>query len=190
MRKFLIIFTLLALGAGVFYSCKKYSDPAPGNDPRLTRPYCNDPLAVNYNWDFPGKPDNTTCFYPSDLFAGTYYCRDTVTSGVFLSADSFFVEILASSTDKSKITVRGDFCGPGSNFIVLMTANVSYSANVDTTAGDSTTLHNGQLFCHPYDTLTGTISRDRASDSVIFLSFQVYSDTASYTITGRAVKQK
>ena len=192
--RLLFIAILFVLGAGVIFSCNKYKDPAATTDPRLTKPYCNDPAAVNYNWDFPGKPDNSVCFYPSDLFVGTYYLRDTVTiasSGFFISADSFFVTITrTSTTDKAKVGMRGDFCGPGSNFYLQMTATASYTANVDTTIGDTLTPHSGQQFCHIYDTINGQITRDRISDSVVFINLQVYSDTTTYTHQGRAVKQK
>ena len=35
-------------------SCSKYTDDPGETDPRLSRKYCNDPEAVNYNRDFPG----------------------------------------------------------------------------------------------------------------------------------------
>src|ERR1043165_6289024 len=100
MRYFSLIILSLALVMGFAFSCKKWQDPAPKEDPRLTRPYCNDPEAVNYNWDFPGKPDNSVCFYPSDLFAGTYTFWDTVThveKELLLSADSLSVSITTAS---------------------------------------------------------------------------------------------
>src|ERR1043165_5567011 len=96
MRYFSLIILSLALVMGFAFSCKKWQDPAPKEDPRLTRHYCNDPSAVNYNWDFPGKPDNSVCFYPADLFAGTYMFYDTVSasqSDLYLSADSLVLNI-------------------------------------------------------------------------------------------------
>ena len=190
MHKLFSIAVLLTLAGVIFYSCKKYKDPPPGSDPRLTHPYCNDPAAVNYNVGFPGKPDISLCFYPSDLFVGTYLCRDTVvvgTSGLFISADSFYINIFrTSTTDKSKIGVSG-FCGAGFN--LLLTADISYSANVDTTMTDTLLVHRGQTFCHPYDTITGTLTRDRIDSTLVLISFTVYSDTATYIYSGRAIKQ-
>ena len=190
MRQFLFTILLFILCVGAFYSCKKYADPAPGSAPQLTNPYCNDPAAVNYNVGFPGKPDNTTCIYPSDLFAGTYWFHDTVriiSSGLFISADSFEVRIThASSTDKAKIGVSG-FCG--GSVQLLFTANATYTATSDTTIGDTTTLHIGQRFCNVYDTLQGTLTRDRVSDSVLYIDFKVYSDTATYSHQGVATKK-
>jgi hypothetical protein len=193
MRRFIIAVVLFLITAALFDSCKKYKDPAPGSDPRITNPYCNDPDAVNYNWGFPGKPDISTCFYPSDLFVGNYFYRDSIfvlSSGLFISADSFNLNIFrTSNTDKTKIGVTGSFCS-GSSLTIGMTANVSYTANVDTTLGDTATLHQGQQFCNYYDTLSGTITRDRVSDSIIHISFQVVSDTATYIHVGQAYKLK
>ena len=61
----------------MFFSCKKYKDPSPITDPRIKNHYCNDPSAVNSNWDFPGIADNTVCIYPSDIFEGNFKLYDT-----------------------------------------------------------------------------------------------------------------
>jgi hypothetical protein len=191
MRHLFSATLLLTLATVIFFSCKKYKDPAPTTDPRLTNPYCNDPEAVNYNWGFPGKPDNSICFYPSDLFAGNYYCHDTVyvtSSGLLISTDSFYINISRlSATNHSKIGLKGFPCDP--NMTLMLTAGYTYDAVTDTLIGDSTTLHRGQQFCSPHDTITGTITRDRVSDTVLHLSFQVFgSDTSQYTHTGTAKK--
>jgi len=192
MRHLITIVLLFATIAVVAWSYKKYKDPPPGTDPRLTNPYCNDPLAVNYNWGFPGKPDNTICFYPSDLFVGNYFYYDSVyisSSGLFISADSFYVSIVRASTaNKTSIAMTGNFCG-GSGLTIAMTANVGFTAVVDTTIGDTLTLHQGQQFCHAYDTLTGTIDRDRIDSTLLHFNLQVVSDTTTYSHIGHAVKK-
>lgn len=51
--KYFKVFILLALSVSIFFSCEKWKDPNPDVDPRITeRKYCNDPEAINYNWDF------------------------------------------------------------------------------------------------------------------------------------------
>jgi len=189
MRRLLLIAVVFFAVAGLFYSCKKYKDAAPVTDPRLTNPYCNDPEAVNYNWGFPGKPDNTVCFYPSDLYVGTYKFRDSIytLSGLFISADSFELNISRiPGTQKNRINVAG-FCGGG--ILLALTASASYTATIDTVIGDSLSMHQGQQFCHVYDTVTGNIDRDRVDSTLLRVSFQVVSDTATYTHTGRAIKK-
>jgi len=58
--------------------CTKWTDTQNASDPRLTQKYCNDPFAVNYNWGFPGIPDNSTCVFPSDVYVGTYVFHDSI----------------------------------------------------------------------------------------------------------------
>src|SRR4051812_10618768 len=75
MQRIPVILLLLAL----FMACKKDADPsAPRPGALDTTFYCNDPDAVNYNWGFPGTPDNSKCYYPSDIYAGTYSFTDSV----------------------------------------------------------------------------------------------------------------
>src|SRR5690606_3851832 len=103
--------------SGVLYSgCTRYEDPAPAeDDPRLDRPYCNVPGAVNYNWGFPGTPDSSTCIYPVDSFIGNWLLRDTV----FFSDQSYdtvtsrILSILAVTGDstRSRLQLSG-WCGP------------------------------------------------------------------------------
>ena len=186
MRKLILIAIIIASVAGLLHSCKKYTDPSPTIDPRLTNPYCNDPEAVNYNWGFPGKPDNTTCFFPSDLFAGTYRVYDSIyvtQSGLFIRADSFDMNVYRySAGDKKKINVTG-FCGGG--VTLRLTAGVTYTATVDT-IGDTAFVLKGQQFCTIEDTVSGTITRDRLDSSLIRISFQVYGkDTNIYTHQGQ-----
>src|SRR5579872_3418748 len=91
---FIVIFFLM-LTEGVC-SCSKYKDTKATADPRLTNPYCNDTNAVNYNWGFPGKPDSTVCFYPTDVFKGIYTFNDSIflqPLGIFVRADTFLLTI-------------------------------------------------------------------------------------------------
>lgn len=183
-RLFILFFVLLT---GFGFSCKKWKDPAPVDDPRLTNPYCNDPEAVNYNWGFPGKPDNTVCYYAADLFAGRYRFYDTAylsSSEFYVLADSFDIEI--SRISNSKITLSG-ICGSGS---LMMTAGEAYTATIDTTVVvDSFSVNQGQLFCRPVDTVVGTFTRDKVDSSLIYVEFTVRSDTGVTVHTGRARKK-
>ncbi len=174
MRYISVFILLLFAGVGV-WSCKKYTDPKAVSDPRLTNHYCNDPTAVNYNWNFPGIADNTVCFYPTDLFQGVYELHDSVffkTDGFFISADT--IELTINKHSTTKMGVSG-FCSSGDSLI--MTTAISYVATLDTTLGDSTTLTKGQALCSVADTVNGTIVRDRINDSIIYVYFTVYSDT-------------
>lgn len=171
------------LTAGIV-SCKKWQDPVSQQNPQIANPYCNDPDAVNYNWGFPGKPDNTVCFYASDLFQGTYKLYDTVydpKSDLFLSADSMIITV--SKIAKKKVSVAG-MCIDGQK--ITFSTQAAYLASSDTTVGDSLTLHPGQFFCRTQDTVTGTLMRDKVDTSLIYISLTVVSDTGTTLHVGRA----
>ncbi len=181
MRYFISAALLFLVCVGVFFSCAKYSDPKPVTDPRLTNPYCNDPNAVNYNWGFPGKPDNSICFYPNQLFEGKYEYHDSVflaSNGFFIYTDSLTLNIYSLS--QTKIAVTG-FCSNGDSMI--LTASPTYVATVDTTEGDSTLINWGQHYCGIGDTVSGTIIKDRLdSPTVLYIQLHVAADTNVVTI--------
>ena len=177
MNKIITILLLLLTGLGV-YSCKKYEDKPAVQDPRLSNKYCNDPSAVNYNWNFPGTPDNSVCFYPTDVFAGVYELHDSIflkASGLYVFADT--VTLTIQRNDKTKMAVYG-FCSGGES--LAMTANLLFSASIDTTVGDSITFR-GQRFCSAGDTVNWTLTKDRINDSIIYLNLVVSSDTGVIT---------
>jgi len=184
----LIVFggLLLMIAWGSLLSCNKWKDKKAVNDPRLTNPYCNDPNAVNYNVGFPGKPDNTICIYPTDLFRGTYLVKDSIYKDdtLFIRADSFLMTIQALS--QTKLSMTG-FCPSGSS--LSMTAGISYIATIDTNVGDTTTRSIGQTFCRIQDTITGTLTRDLVDTTKLRINFQVVSDTGVTSYLGHAMKQ-
>lgn len=171
----------------ILISCQKYKDPTPTNDARLTNRYCNDPAAVNYNVGFPGKPDNTICIYPSDVFTGTYIFRDSVfhtSDNIFLFYDSVVISINPASYP-SKISLTG-ICNSGG--VLKLTASPTYLATVDTTIGDETVINRGQPLCRLQDTVSGTIFRDRIDTTLLHITLQVASDTGMTTHIGDARK--
>jgi hypothetical protein len=187
MRYDIFIAFFLLVTTGIVVSCKKYQDPKATNDPRLTNPYCNEPKAVNYNLGFPGRPDKTVCIYPTDLFTGNYFFRDSVfktADNLFLLADSFPINITRASD--TVINVIG-FCPSGA--ILKLTAGPTYIATVDTTVGDTSVLNWGQIFCRTQDTVTGTITRDRVDTLLLHVVLQIASDTGMTTHIGEARKQ-
>jgi hypothetical protein len=189
MRYIILICAFIVFGVAVFVSCKKYKDPAPKTDPRLTTHYCNDPIAANYNVGFPGIPDNTLCVYPRDLFVGTYIYHDSVwiePKDIYVFADSFILTISAVPNSLVKILVSG-FCKSGGTF--SMTAGPTYVATVDSIVGDTTTLYQGQFLCRTLDTLSGTITKDKVDSTLLHMSLQVVSDTGITMHYGSAVKQ-
>ena len=185
MRYLVSIILTLSIAVCLLNSCAKWKDPKGYTDPQLTNPYCNDPNAVNYNWGFPGKPDNTICFYPNQLFAGTWEYYDSVysvSSGLLLFTDSFTMTV--HSISDTIISVFG-FCGSAPDSIILA-AGPTYIATVDTLIGDSITTE-GQRLCRVQDTINGTITRDRLdSPYVLHVNLQVTSDTGATIHSGSA----
>lgn len=183
---------MVVLLAFVAAGCEKWVDPKAKEDPRISeRAYCNDPEAVNFNWNFPGTPDSTTCFYPTDIFKGTYLFIDSIYSSdnTFDSAQStksYTLTIVPYSNNKFGII---GFCG---NDPLKFTAERStYRANADSTINVSdTTFDYGQYFCRIQDTLAGFIFKDRNdSSSRLFIEFIVRSDTGLNFHRGTAIKQ-
>lgn len=169
----LTLFILLFVAA-----CKPYKDPDPITDPRLTNPYCNDPSAVNYNWDFPGVPDNSVCFYPSDVFAGQYIWRDTVLDNNLLpiSFDSTLVTI--TKTDTTRLAITGK-CNT-----LNLTATRFLSITIDSVIG------NGQQFCRMGDTIVGNGIKSSVADTTSFtINYVIYSDTGNSTHKAYFLKQ-
>jgi len=176
-----------------FSSCKKWKDSIATDDPRLhDRKYCNDPEAVNYNWEFPGVPDNSICIFPSDLYKGIYTFTDSVynSNEIFdslLSKQTYTIQVLAMS--KKHLAIIG-FC---SNDTLFFTAGrTTYSASADSTLklNDSTKAF-GQPMCRMLDTLTGTITKNSldTTNTKIKFNWKVVSDTGSNYHKGTAVKQ-
>lgn len=166
-------------------ACNKWKDPAPYTDPRLTNPYCNDPEAVNYNWGFPGKPDNTVCFYPTDVFRGTYVLTDSVyqtSTGFLLYGSVDTIQIYALS--HTKLAILG-LCNGGDS--LKLTAGLTMVARVDTTVGDTTVLRWGQLLCRTQDTVSGTVTFSTL-DSLLHFTLDVVSDTGTTQHLGKAKK--
>lgn len=184
MKRLVFVILLIVSSVVLVISCKKWKDPAAVNDPRLTNPYCNNPLAVNYNWGFPGKPDSTVCFFPSDIFRGTYIFNDSIflpdNTYVSFRVDTFSIYAVS----ENKIALVG-FCSSHSDSIKL-TGLATYQATVDTVAA----LLTGQTLCRVVDTVNGTITKDQIDTTVLHVNFSVASDTGVNLHFGNAIKQK
>lgn len=172
-------------------SCKKWSDPAAPQDPRLTEnKYCNDPEAVNYNWNFPGVADNTICFYPADIFKGTYSFTDSVynSQNVFDSAGSLTTYTLqVIPIGKRQLRILG-FCS-GSDSLKFTAERATYQASADTTIFlNDTTKVFGQFFCRTLDTLSGYIRKNQNDSLSLIFDLKVVSDTGINFHKGTAVR--
>jgi hypothetical protein len=175
MRYILIIFVLF-IG---FSSCKKADN---GEDPNAmgynaSNQYCNDPEAINYNYDFPGTANNYVCIYPTDPFVGVYSLMDTVYTADYASYYVLRDTISIYATSITKMAITG-LCGPQDS--LRLTAGRYYKASVDTTIG------NGQMLCSNKDTLNGTVDADTLG---LKIRFTLFSDTAGIKFhMGRATK--
>lgn len=181
---------LFCLSIGLATSCSKWVDPNPDVDPRITaRKYCNDPQAVNYNWDFPGVPDSTVCYYPADLFEGSYSFKDSI----FKSNNSYDTNyapqtymLQLTSLGKNKLQLTG-FC---TNPLFFTAPRIGTMAHGDSTYKiDDTTWAYGQPFCRSQDTLSGTLIREIDSvGKLITIEWKVVSDTGTRLHRGVARK--
>ncbi|MBA3828622.1 MAG: hypothetical protein H0X33_06770 [Taibaiella sp.] len=186
-KKGSVLFIFFAIVAGLA-ACQKWQDPKGYTDPRLTNPYCNDPYAVNYNWGFPGKPDNTICFYPTDGYRGIYTFIDSVrlADNSFSYRDS--VTLMMFALSKTKLGVIG-LCTNGDT--LRLSVDRSMTATVDTTLRVDTTKVGGQLLCGVYtDTISGRITKDLTdtTNKTFFINFKVLKDSTAHFLTGTAHK--
>lgn len=173
---YLCVLSVAIAGMG---SCAKYKSTVAKPYTGDTTRYCNDPNAVNYNWNFPGVPDSTVCFYPTDVFAGVYLCHDSIylaSSGLFIRADTLILTIIKHT--ETAMTLSG-FCPTPS--VINMTAGLQFSASIDTAVGDSVTDISGQLLCGVPDTIAGNITQNQLDDSIIYINFTVSDDTGLIT---------
>lgn len=174
MRNYLLFLILLTA------ACKPYKDPDPITDPRLENSsYCNDPAAINYNWGFPGIPDNNLCIFPSDLFEGNYKWYDTIRdeTGAVLGFDSVFATV--SQIDTTRININGR-CG----YDLKLTADKFLNIAIDSVQG------NGQQFCQLSDTIIGAGSKSGFSDTTSFtLNYIIVSDTGTSIHESIFIKQ-
>ena len=176
---------LLGLLASMFLGCVKWNDSKPVTDPRLTNPYCNDPAAVNYNWGFPGKPDNSICIYPTDKFSGRFLFIDSMYSESGASAGNF----VGAQTDTLIFTVlshtKMTVSGLGGKSGTLNLTAYTFTATIDTTVGDSLTANSGQLLGATTDTVNGTIFYSMI-DSQLHINLQIINDTGMASHSGKA----
>lgn len=183
MKRFSFFLILAFLALVAIVSCQKWKDSKPFTDPRLTNPYCNDPNAVNYNWGFPGRPDDSICFYPTDVYVGKYLFIDSVlhSDNSFFYSDSIMLNFYALS--QTKMAILG-FCSSGDS--VKLTVDRSMNAVIDTTIAGF-----GQAFCGSIDTVSGTIQRviTDTTNKTFTLNFTVVSDTTVNFHTGTLRKQ-
>lgn len=180
MRVFSGKFLLLCAASVVLLeACQKYEDQPGVYDPRLTRSYCNDPAAVNYDYDFPGTPDNSVCIYPADLFAGSYAFQDSVyVDGKLVKELPLLLHVIGNG--QAKFDISG-FCPGGS--ALHFTANRALFAYADTAVG------NGQILCRVQDTVSGSITRTLADTARLRIFLNVVSDTGITTHQGTAYRQ-
>jgi len=175
-----IVGLLIVLCVLLVVACQKYVDKTATADPRLTNHYCNDPNAVNYNWGFPGKPDNTVCFYPNGEFVGKYVYYDTVYQLDLSKSYSRIDTLYIYSSSYTALQVLG-FCSAGDT--MHLTAGKTLVATVDTT------IITGQQFCRAVDTVSGTITKNLADTlPLLHVYFTVVSDTGTTFHIGYAQK--
>jgi hypothetical protein len=173
------LLTAAAAGLLCSFACKKYEDKPGQYDPRLSSKYCNDPAAVNYNYGFPGTPDNSICYYPADVFAGSYSFSDSIfEDGKRIAVMPVTLHI--AGHDQTKLDVTG-FCASGD--ALRFTAGRNLFAYADTVVGD------GQILCRPQDTVSGTLSRTFGDSLQLRIFLTVVSDTGTVTHQGTAYRQ-
>lgn len=178
-RKVLPLICLLLPFAAGLVSCEKWKDPQP-QDLGLKSRYCNIPSAINYNREFPGIEDNTTCIFPTDPFVGNYSFEDSIyIDGIEGMLPGGTIRFSIIKKDSSRFELK-DYC---SSRNLSFTANRFYHATADTLLTKGV-----QLYCRDLDTLQGSMDY-RESDSSLYIEFTIKSDTLTAVHRGRAYKK-
>lgn len=175
------LLVILGIGCISFLSCEKYTDPnAPNIDEQLDNKYCNIPTAVNYNWNFPGIEDNSTCFYSWDFYEGTWEFISEVYA-VNNNVDKLYDDTIVlsfskktSDTTYSKMVVNG-WCPNGQFDITL---DRFYIATTDSFPNGE----NYQIVCD--DTLKGNFEKYISDTTVLNLKLTVNKPSGQYNYIG------
>lgn len=172
----------------VFIACSKYKDPpAAQPDPRLADSfYCNDSRAVNYNWGFPGVPDNSICIYPVDSFLGNWVFTDTLYLPNGDTAGTIIKNLTFTSTEDTTLTrlaVTGWCSNAGTPFYI--TANKYRLAEVDTMLGT----YPGQYLCNNTDTLNGTFNKNTGVVNTMKIELTITNAAGTVYHKGTATRQ-
>ncbi len=166
-------------------ACTKYKDPeAIDLGDQLKGVYCNDPRAVNYNWGFPGKPDNSICIYPVDSFLGSWFFTDSIYLPDYTLQSVETRTLLFKATEDSvfrHLTIQG-WCN---NFTIYVTANKYMMAYVDTLVEGSP----GQFICTATDTLSGYLNKSTGTDSTMEINFTISNEAGTTFHQGTAVRR-
>jgi hypothetical protein len=144
-----VMAAIFAVPLLTWYACKKYKDPEMP-DISLDGKYCNNPLAFNFNWGFPGTPDSTVCLFPTDKFTGIWQLEDSI-----YAPDETLLEVVSRTitftatedTLKQHMRISG-WCTPSS---IAVRANKFGLALTDTLIEFSA---GAQIVCN--DTLSGS----------------------------------
>jgi hypothetical protein len=182
LKKYTLIAVILLIA---IVSCNKYKDPPrKDRDERLDNPYCNDPIAINYNWGFPGVPNNDVCIYPTDPFEGSWIFTDTIyfSDSAIASIETYSLNFSPVHEDslKSKIAVYG-WCSNEPFFII---ADKFLKATTDTTDGGL----NMQIICNPPDSIYGSFAKYDEDSLAMRINLTVNNQNGIRVHSGTAVK--
>jgi hypothetical protein len=178
--------TILIGGLALFYACSKSEPFDTASEEQFATPYCNDPIAINYNQGFPGTVDNGVCVYPTDVFTGTYELKDSVYDADFNLDTVFNYVVSFHRMSLTRVKLSG-FCPSGDT--VRLTADRYYKAAVDSTMLVDSSMVEGHVFCRAIDTIKGMISKYSGDTERIRVNFIIASDTGINYHIGTGIKK-
>lgn len=166
-----IIFTVL-----VWVSCiKPETQTSPNVD--LTRRYCNNPYASNYNDSFPGIPDSTRCRYPADDFSGSWGMNDSIfkTDSTFVEARNVDLNFIPIDTEaRNELNLNG-WCSTGSIHVkankygrAVVVNKLEYPDSAQVVCGGDTLMGYFQFKLNTKDTMVILANETKASGLVLF----------------------
>lgn len=146
-----------ALSAMILYACSKYKDPPNANPVETGRHYCNDSRAINYNWGFPGTPDNDTCVYPVDSMLGNWKFTDSIflPNGNLQEVTTRNLNFTSTEDTVFRHMAVSGWCSGAPIHITVDKYSFAYTDTLIEGAY-------GQLLCAVTDTVTGNFKKREA----------------------------
>lgn len=180
--KYTMISLCLSIIVVIISACEKYSDKKGGDiKDQLNRKYCNIPHAINYNWNFPGIEDNTTCYFAYEYFQGNWTFVDTIKKqDEIIQIDTLVISFEHNNADTTYGTIfLNGWCA---NEKLKLIADRFYNVVTDT-------MENGekyQVVCNNQDTISGTISKDISDSTKLSIKLNVTNANGTFLHVGNA----
>ncbi len=173
---------VVVLGIFAFASCTKGEDTAsPDISDLLTNRYCNNPNAVNYNWNFPGIEDNATCFFSYYFYEGDWIFIDTIrrSDSSIVGVETYYLnfEKIIPDTSESLMAMSG-WCSSASLIIHVDRFYFARTDSFDNNGG-------WQKMCSNSDSIFVQMRKDIVDTTALDINIQEVKNNETFFHRGK-----